>query len=376
MSDRPPLPEALSAAGHDSVDSTEAWRELTAQIGREVAGPLSSALERVIQLTTTGRIDRPGLRLLRAEIERARRIGIVSQQLARFTSKRLRQSHERLNLASTLQAALAYRQREIASRGIHVKQSTRAIEVLVDPALLFSLLNAMLDWAIESARSTVDLRVDLKTWPVHGRISCSFTHAGADDTAPDGAPVAALDSLNWHLVTQIARVMGLELGREDDPTRAKLVLVFPRTVNDELEGMSAVELDHGDGSSLNSKPLAGSQVLVVAARREVRVQVRNAIANMGLVVDFVGSVEEAVDFCRDGLPHAIIFEAALRGERLDQLAEDLRAELPGFSFLEIVEEGNAFEISGFNGMSHARVGRDGLAHSLPSALVFELSKSF
>lgn len=376
MSDRPPLSEALSAATHDAVDGTEAWRELTAQIGREVAGPLSSALERVIQLTTTGRIDRPGLRLLRAEIERARRIGIVSQQLARFTSKRLRQSHERLNLASTLQAALAYRQREIASRGIHVKQSTRAIEVLVDPAMLFSLLNAMLDWAIESARSTVDLRVDLKTWPVHGRISCSFTHAGADDTAPDGAPAAALDSLNWHLVTQIARAMGLELGREDDPTRAKLVLVFPRTVNDELEGMSAVELDHGDGSSLNSKPLAGSQVLVVAARREVRVQVRNAIANMGLVVDFVGSVEEAVDFCREGLPHAIIFEAALRGERLDQLAEDLRAELPGFSFLEIVEEGNAFEISGFNGMSHARVGRDGLAHSLPSALVFELSKSF
>ncbi|HKX95012.1 MAG TPA: hypothetical protein VJM48_09945 [Methylibium sp.] len=376
MSDRPPLPEALSAATQDAVDGTEAWRELTAQIGREVAGPLTSALERVIQLTTTGRIDRPGLRLLRTEIERARRIGIVSQQLARFTSKRLRQSHERLNLASTLQAALAYRQREIASRGIHVKQSTRPIEVLVDPAMLFSLLNAMLDWAIESARSTVDLRVDLKSWPVHGRISCSFTHAGADDSAPDGAPAAALDSLNWHLVTQIARAMGLELGREDDPTRAKLVLVFPRTVNDELEGMSAVELDHGDGSSLNSKPLAGSQVLVVAARREVRVQVRNAIANMGLVVDFVGSVEEAVDFCRDGLPHAIIFEAALRGERLDQLAEDLRADLPSFSFLEIVEEGNAFEISGFNGMSHARVGRDGLAHSLPSALVFELSKSF
>ena len=376
MSDRPPLPEALSAATQDAVDGTEAWRELTAQIGREVAGPLSSALERVIQLTTTGRIDRPGLRLLRTEIERARRIGIVSQQLARFTSKRLRQSHERLNLASTLQAALAYRQREIASRGIHVKQSTRPIEVLVDPAMLFSLLNAMLDWALESARSTVDLRVDLKSWPVHGRISCSFTHAGADDSAPDGAPAAALDSLNWHLVTQIARAMGLELGREDDPTRAKLVLVFPRTVNDELEGMSAVELDHGDGSSLNSKPLAGSQVLVVAARREVRVQVRNAIANMGLVVDFVGSVEEAVDFCRDGLPHAIIFEAALRGERLDQLAEDLRADLPSFSFLEIVEEGNAFEISGFNGMSHARVGRDGLAHSLPSALVFELSKSF
>lgn len=378
MSDRPPLHPPLPTAGADGHDAAEPWREFAAQVGREVAGPLSSALERVIQLTTTGRIDRDGLRLLRAEIERARRVGIVSQQLARFTSKRLRQSHERLNLANTLQAVLAHRQREIASRGIHVKQSTRPIEVLVDPALLFSLLNAVVDWAVEAARSTVDLRVDMKTWPVHGRIACSFAHAGADDATPAEAAAtsATLESVNWHLVQQIALTLGVLLDREDDAARVKLVLEFPRTVNDELEGMSAVELDHGDGSSLNSKPLAGSQVLVVAARREVRVQVRDAIANMGLIVDFVGSVEEAVDFCRDGLPHAIIFEAVLRGERLDQLADEIRSELPGFSFIEIVEEGNAFEISGFNGMSHARVGRDGLQHSLPSALVFELSKSF
>ena len=31
--------------------------------------------------------------------------------------------------------------------------------------------------------------------------------------------------------------------------------------------------------------------------------------NMGLVVDFVNSVDEASDFCRDGLPHAIVIEA-------------------------------------------------------------------
>lgn len=374
MSDRASLPLPLPAAGADTHDAAESWREFTAQVGREVAEPLSSALERVIQLTTTGRIDRDGLRQLRAEIERARRVGIVSQQLARFASKRLRQSHERLNLANTLQSVLTHRQREIASRGIHVKQSTRPIEVLVDPALLFSLLNAVLDWAVEAARSAVDLRVDLKTWPVHGRISCSFAHAGADDATPDHG--SALESVNWHLVQQIARAMDLEMDREDSAARVKLVLEFPRTVNDELEGLTTVELDHGDSSSLNSKPLAGSQVLVLAARREVRVKVRNAIANMGLIVDFVASVDEAVDFCRDGLPHAIIFEGVLRGERLDQLADDIRAELPSFSFIEIVEEGNAFEISGFNGMSHARVGRDSLQHSLPSALVFELSRSF
>lgn len=378
MSDRPSAEQALAVAEVAAIDPVEPWRELTAQIGREVAEPLSAALERVIRLMATGRIDRGALRLLRGEIEQARRVGIASQQLSRFTSKRLRQSHERLNLANALQAALTYRQRELASRGIHVKQSTRAIEVLVDPPLLFSLLNAVLDWSVESARSTIDLRVDMKSWPVHARLSCRFAHAGADDAARDSPDTVkeALSSLNWHLIHQIARTMELELHREDDATHAKVVIEFPRTVNEELEGMSAIELDHGGTSSLNSKPLAGSHVLVVAARREVRVQVRDAICHMGLVLDFVGSIDEAVDFCKDGLPHAIIFEAVLRGARLDQLAEEIRDEVPEFSFIEIVEEGNAFEISGFNGMSYARIGREGLHHALPSALVFELSKSY
>ncbi len=369
MTARPPLP----APETDSADTQEAWRELTAQIGREVAEPLSAALERVIQLTTTGGIDREGLRALRNEIERARRIGVVSQQLSRFASKRLRQSHERLDLAQTLQSVLTHRAREANARGVQVRQSTRPIEVLVDPALLFSLLNAVLDWAIEQARSTIDFRVDLKDWPAHGRVRCSFGHE-PDRSA--GADAATGDSLNWHLLSQIARTMGLVLLREADAASVSMTLEFPLTVNEELEGMTAIELDHGDSSTLNSKPLAGSQVLVLAARREVRVQVREALANMGLLIDFVGSVDEAADFCREGLPHAIVFEGVLRGERLEQLADDIRAELPGFSFIELVEEGNAFEVSGFNGMNHARVGRDGLQQALPSALVFELSRQF
>lgn len=366
-----PAPPPPPPVHPEALDLVEPWRALAAQVGHEVAEPLSAALERVIQLTTTGRIDRDGLRALRIEIERARRVGMVSQQLARYASKRLRQSHERLDLAQTLQAMLTHRAREVAARGIQVKQSTRPIEVLVDPTLLFSLLNAVLDWAVELAHSPIDFRVDLKNWPAHGRISCSFGH----DDAGTPHETAMPDTLNWHLIARLAHTMALPVVRSVDTARMVLTLEFPRTVNDALEGMSALELDHGDASSLNSKPLAGSHVLVIAARRDMRVQVREAIANMGLLIDFVASVDEAVDFCREGWPHAIVFEALLRGERLDQLAETIRADLPGFSFIEIVEDGDAFEISGFNGMSHARVSRDTLKQSLPSALVFELSRS-
>lgn len=375
MTARPTL--LTPAAPADTSESAPSWRTLTAQVGREIAEPLSAALERVIALTTTGRIDREGLRLLRLEIEQARRVGMVSQQLTRLGSKHPRQSHERLNLAHTLQSVLAYRARELAKRGINVRQVTRPIEVLVDPSLLFTLLNAMLDWAVESGRASVDFRVDLKSWPVQGRVSCSFECNPVGEEPPDAAGHAALDSLNWHLVVQAAQALGLSLRRDVQEQRVMLTVEFPRTVEDAPQQPAPLPDPAGplDVHSVNSKPLAGRHLLVIADARELRKQVREAVSAMGLTVDCVYSVDEAVDFCREGLPHAIVFEGALRNDRLDQLAEDIRAELPEFSFLEIVEEGRSFEVSGFDGMSPARVGRAALRQALPSALVFELSKN-
>lgn len=370
---------AVAAVPAEVPDGSEHWRELITQIGYEIAGPLTAALERVTELTTTGRIDRQGLRALRSEIERARHAGMVSQQLARFASGRLRQSHERLHLTQTLQSVLTHRARETQARGIQVKQVMRPVEVIVDPSLLFSLLNTVVDWVLECAQSNIEIRLDMKPWPQHGRITCRFAHQqvdladGAEDQ-PHEAEGRSLDSLTWHLLEQTARTMGLEVQRKVETPQVTLTLEFPRTVNEELAGMSTMELDHGFGSSLNSRPLAGSHVLVVASRRDVRIQIREAIRNMGLVLDFVNSVDEAQDFCREGLPHGIIVEAVLRGERFDQLADDIRSEVPEFVFIEIVEEGASFEISGFSGSGFARVGRDAIMSSLPSALVFELSK--
>jgi hypothetical protein len=357
--------------------SNEAWRELTAQVGREIAEPLTAALERVIALNISGRIDRGSLHALRVEIEQARRVGMASQQLSRLAGRRVGQSHERLNLAQTLQSVLAYRAREVVKRGVNVRQITRPIEVLVDPSLLFTLLNAMLDWAVESGRANIEFRVDLKSWPTRGRLRCCFEHHDASPERPDRRAAEALDSLNWHLVLQAADSMELDLQRDLEGAQVTLTLEFPRTIEDAFEDApSPLEATVVEPPSVNSKPLAGRSLLVIADSRDLRSQIRQAVADMGLTVDCVYSVDQAIDFCRDGLPHAIVFEAALRDERLERLAEEVRAELPGFCFIEIVEDGGSFESSGFNGTSQARVGRDALHQALPSALVFELSKSF
>ena len=95
---------------------------------------------------------------------------------------------------------------------------------------------------------------------------------------------------------------------------------------------------------------------------------------MNLLVDFVGSVKEAIAFCKEGLPHAIIVDSILKGSRFNHFRDEILGEVPDFVFIEILEQGATFEMSGTNGAQMARIGRDVVASSLPAALMFELSR--
>jgi len=369
---------APSPAAPATFTDADRWRDLVNAVGVEVAMPLTSALERVHALTSSGRIDKAGLRALRDEIEGARRAGMIAQQLTRFASTRLRQSHERLALGDMLKTVLAHRARETQARGITLEPALKPADVIVDASLLFSLLNTVLDWALLHARSHIGFMVDLKAWPAHTRLVCRFAHRPLDQLDDGGAPPgppASLDSLVWRLLEQTAWTMGLPLARTIDKGEATLTLEFPRTARDEMEGVSSVELDPGFGPSGNSRPLAGSHVLVVSSRREMRVRVRDAIRHMGLIIDLVSSIDEATAFCREGLPHAIIVEAILNGEALKKLRAEIGAELPDLPFIEIIEEGATFAMSGFGNTSMGHVGRDAIESALPSVLMFELSRS-
>ena len=95
----------------------------------------------------------------------------------------------------------------------------------------------------------------------------------------------------------------------------------------------------------------------------------------GLMVDYVASVDEARQFCRGGLPHAILFEAALAGENFRKLRNEWCLEVPALAFIEIAEDGRALEVHDIGGQRTSRIGRDVLASALPSALMFELAKA-
>ncbi len=348
------------------------WRDLIAEFGAEIAHPLTLALERIDALTCSGQVNRAGLRLLREEIETARELGMTAQRLARFATAGLTQSRERVALPESLQSVLVHRKRATNGSGISVQPATTPVDVLVDASLMFSLLNTLLDWALTQTRSTtIDLVIDADRWRGLARLTCRFELIDADGLTP----VPPLDTLTWRLLEQTALTMQLGLARQINGRNATVTLEFALPANIDIEGVKPVDLDQGFDSSMNSKPLAGSHLLVIASRRVMRARIHDALRHMGLIVDMVASIDEAADFCNEGLPHAIIAEGILHGERFDLFCADIRAVVPGFPFIDIAEEGKEFNVSDDSGAERARVGQDAIEAALPSVLMFELSKT-
>jgi hypothetical protein len=367
-------------------------RALLAQLSAEVARTLSSALERVTALAATGQIDRLGLRALREEIEAARRVGIMGQQLVRLADDDLQHhAHEAVDLAALLREALTLRQREAQSRQLVVKQALADVPLVSDAALVFALIEAMLDWSFEHARSRIVFRLDTKhTAAPDARgvcLSCAFlrqlpeaARRTATNAAPWGAPPAledpTLDTVAWRLLQQTSAVLGLALTRRDTAERCELRITFPTSATP----VAAAPLPPGlraDDIGLQAPfthTLVGRHIVVLSAQRELRNIVRDALRPTGSMIDFVTTLEAAQQLFEDALPHAVVYEASLGGSRFDRLRSTLLLEVPTLAFVRVCPEGSAFEVMEADGHPYASVGLDGLVDTLPAALLFELSR--
>ncbi len=360
------------AASFEPVDG----HALLGQLGSEVATALSAALERLNALATTGKISRKGLRELREYIELARRIGITGQQVNRLAAGRVRQQLERVDLTAVLREALLQHRRQIESLGFEVHQLLGPAQVMADPTLIFTLVEALVEWSFEHARSAIDFRIELNGWPVFARLSCSFRFLSDEQVEQSLVSFSGstLQTMSWRLLQQAARTMDLPISLEENGAQVRSVIEFPRTVNDPSETSALRDRGDAQRQGLNSKPLAGSHVLVLAGRRETRTLVRDAIRHMGLMVDNVATVEEAREFCNGGMPHAVLHESALGGERFERLRTELLADMPHLAFIELSEDGQGMETRKVGNRQFTCVSRSAIIESLPAALMFELSR--
>ena len=65
---------------HEDPAELQRWHELVAQVGRELAGPLTTAMERLNTWSTTGQVDRAGLRALKEEVDQSRALAALDKE--------------------------------------------------------------------------------------------------------------------------------------------------------------------------------------------------------------------------------------------------------------------------------------------------------
>lgn len=375
----PTVPAPLTAAlGGAEAAAKPVQREradyaLAGVIGFQLSEPLADMQRIVHDLISTGKISRAQVQELSGAIETARRVAMQSQQLARLSRGRLRQSHERLGLDSVVKQALAERNQFFHQRGIELVQRIKRVEVIVDPGLLSSLIEAAIDWASERGRR-LTVSLEIKHLPEHGLLVFKSTQTVT--TGASGPLVEdEFEKLSWHLLMEIAQSIGATLDRVKSNDESVLTIEFPRTVK-QLEGLTAVEMDLGADSWMpsESKSLAGHQILLVTADEVLRDDVADICGNMGLVVDCVASPEQAERTCKVEKPHMLIVDERVRDAQFDALWQELLRQDPNFPMIEIASDANTLAMASWMSDSLTRVSRGSLRAQLPQVLVLELAK--
>lgn len=375
----PTVPASLPAApGGVEAAAKPVSRErpdyvLAGVIGLQLSEPLADMQRIVHDLISTGKISRAQVQELSGAIETARRVAMQSQQLARLSRGRLRQSHERLALDGVVKQALAERHQFFHQRGIELVQRIKRVEVIVDPGLLSSLIEAAIDWVSDRGRR-LTVSLEIKHLPEHGLLVFKSTQTVTSATAIP-AVEDEFEKLSWHLLLEIAQSIGAALDRVQSADESVLTIEFPRTVK-QLEGLTAVEMDLGTDSWMpsESKSLAGHQLLLITSDEGLRDDVVDICGNMGLVVDCVDSSEEAGRVAKTDKPHMLIIDERLRDARFDTLWQELLRQNPNFPMIEIASDANTLAMASWMSDSMTRVSRGSLRAQLPQVLVLELAK--
>jgi hypothetical protein len=215
---------------------------------------------------------------------------------------------------------------------------------------------------------------------VKARLSCRFAHRSLELLGEDAEPhptSPGLDSLAWRLLEQTAITLGVLPLREQEAGITLLTLEFTQLAPDEAPPPDSTHARleaEAERMGGNSRPLAGCQLLILSANRDLRTEAQAAVRHMGMLVDVVGSVAEAEQFCREGLPHALLFDAALMNEALLQLIAEVMRDAPDFSFVEMFDSEHRTQLSTATDDGLARISRRHLPDALPSLLMFELAK--
>jgi hypothetical protein len=364
-------PGAAGSAGQTRTDEHWSLAEQGGPLLHSAADQIADALQALQagldQLQHQGKLPSQDQWPLAVPMGRIKRLTGVMQQIQRFNAGRIRQSHERIDLAQLAESGLQERRKEFALIGVEMRRKLKPVEVLLDPTVTHTFFHTMVDWALPLGRR-IDVRVDLNDWPPHARMQ---VRVHADDSPSSRPP--ELDNLDWALLRQIASTTGgIDLQRKVTADSITATAMFQRTVQ-AIDGMSAVDLSEDPTSAF--KTLQSVYALVISPSLQIRADVRDALREIGVSADSVVDLQQAGEAATRRTPNIVVIDADLKGVEFEHFRRNLLREAMDLPFVEISSDDTSFDMSGFGELSMAKVGRGNIRGALGTAVMFELAKS-
>ncbi|NIC43299.1 hypothetical protein [Aquabacterium sp. A08] len=359
----PPTPPTDPDTAPGAWRMAEHWPELAQAVTDQAIESVDLMLRGLDLLVQRGRLTQAEYQVLATPAQRLKHCGIHAQQIVRFQSGRVRQSHEKIDLAYVVESVLQERRDDLALMGITVRRKFQPMPVLIDPTLGYSLAQAMLEWCTPLG-SHIDLRLDAQGEPARARLWMKVL----TDTAPVQSQVF-VDNIQWLLLRQIAATDGgLELTREVQPDGVTLTALCKRTLGAPLAA------DTGAAATTPStlfKTVTGAYVLVCSASADTRLQALGLVKPLGASADGVASGAQAVAALRDREVHLLVLDEVHPPADVASLQFELAAHHPSLAVLRLVPAGSA--TLPMAGMAPTTVAIDTLGTALGPAVMFTLS---
>ncbi len=364
-SQSPLSPVATPQAGFAQLD-------IAGVIGLQLAEPLSQMQTVVQNFLQSGKISRAEVQQLSSMIDGARKIAMQSQQLARLANGRLRQSHEKLRLDILVTQALAEHMPRLQQLGIVSQQQIQPVEVVFDPGLLISLVDAGVEW-MSLRGHQLDVALHLDGAPEFSTLR--FTARPLPEAGEFAETPPEFEKFSWYLLMEIARTMGVKVTRSVFATETALTLEFQRSSGPPQEALDHLETrSRADSWQVAESAHAGTAPLLVTADENLRRSVEIVCLNMGLVLNCASSSTRAARHSAKERPPLIIFDDRCNDETLQTLQAELAQTDPFFPLIEIVHDTNSLLMSSWMSDRVTRVSVENLRTQLPRALMVGLSK--
>lgn len=348
----------------DQWRMAEHWPELVSAVTDQSIESVSLLLRGLDLLVKRGRLSPAEYKVLAMPAERLKHCGINAQQIVRFQSGRVRQSHEKIDLAYLIESVLQERRNELAIQGIAVRRKFKPVDVLIDPTLGFSLTSAMLEWSTHFGHR-IDLRLEAEGDPTRARLWMK--------TYTEHEPVQSAvfeDSIHWLLLRQIAATDGgIDVERNVADDGVELTACFKRTL-----GLGSAEpASNAPAAGLNPesvfRSITGAYVVVCSADADTRLEAVDIVRKLGVAVDGVASGAQALDAMRGRDVHLLIQDMVHPPADVATLHQEIASAHPLMPLVDIGAAGTPAK-SG----EHPLIPRDALRQSLGSTVMFTLSK--